>query len=228
MDKALLLKINREWTNAFLDQVMVAFSSLSVWMPLFVVIVLAVAIRGRFKARAFLVVLALTIAVNDGLVARTLKYTVNRPRPHQTETGLSIRSISKEKIPQLAIFDPIRVKESKATTKEVEGRSFPSAHTMNTFAAATATWLFFRSAWWLLYLPATLVSYSRVYTASHWPSDILPSIVMGIALGLLVPVTLNRIWRKFGNHIAPTWHTKFPSLLPIPNSKLPRESESEA
>ena len=33
MDNTLLFLINRQWTNAFLDQVMATFTSFDVWMP---------------------------------------------------------------------------------------------------------------------------------------------------------------------------------------------------
>src|SRR5208283_5367527 len=40
MDKTLLLFINREWTNPFLDRLMATFTSFDVWMPiLFVAVV---------------------------------------------------------------------------------------------------------------------------------------------------------------------------------------------
>ena len=85
MDKAILLKINQEWTHPAVDRIMVAFSSLPLWTPLFVLIILVAIWKGTPRVRLFLVVLGITIAVNDGIVARTLKYRVNRPRPHQTD-----------------------------------------------------------------------------------------------------------------------------------------------
>ena len=35
MDKTLLLIINREWTNPFMDRLMATFTSFDVWMPIF-------------------------------------------------------------------------------------------------------------------------------------------------------------------------------------------------
>ena len=191
---------------------MVAFSSLPLWTPLFVLLVGLLVWKGNWRARLFLIVLGLTIAVTDGVVARTLKYTVNRPRPHQTEFGLVTRSLNREGIPQVAIFKPIRIRDSKPANPDkgpIKGRSFPSAHTMNTFAAATATFLCFGRMWWILYIPASLVAYSRIYTCSHWPSDIPPSIVMGILLGWLVPQLLNRAWKAYGKR----FHHLCPDLL---------------
>ncbi|MGK0190492.1 MAG: undecaprenyl-diphosphatase [Verrucomicrobiales bacterium] len=210
MDRELLLKINQEWTHPILDRIMVGFSSFPLWTPFLIALVIILAWKGTWRVRLFLIVLGLTIGVNDGLVARTLKHTVNRPRPHQTELGLVTRSMNREGIPQVAIFKPIRIRDSKPSKKgPSEGRSFPSAHTMNTFAAATATFLCFGRWWWLLYLPAGLVAYSRVYTCSHWPSDIPPSIAMGIFFGWLVPTLLNRVWKAY----ATRFHPLCPDLL---------------
>lgn len=191
-----MLKINQDWSHPALDRVMVAFSSLEFWTPFLVLLAVVALWRGSCRVRLFLVVLGLTIAVADGLVARTLKHAVNRPRPHQTESGLVTRELHREGIPQLALFKPVRTRISKPSDKPVEGRSFPSAHTVNMFAAATATFVVFRGWWWLLYVPAAVVAYSRVYTGSHWPSDIPPSVAMGVLLGWLVPVLANRAWKS--------------------------------
>ena len=204
MDRSILLKINQEWSHPALDRIMVAFSSFPVWTPLFAILIVALIWKGTCRARLFLVVLGITIAISDGVVARTLKYSVNRPRPHQTELGMVTRSIHPKGIAQIAIFKPIRVRNSKPSTSgSIDGRSFPSAHTMNTFATATATFLCLGRWWWLLYLPASLVAYSRVYTGSHWPSDIPPSIAMGIFFGWLIPVLLNRAWITYGARFHP-------------------------
>ena len=120
------------------------------------------------------------------------------------------RGLHREGIAQIAIFKPIRIRPTKPSNKPVEGRSFPSAHTMNMFAVATATFLFFGKGWWLLYLPASIVAYSRVYTGSHWPSDIPPSIAMGIAIGWLVPTLLNEAWKRY----ATRYHPICPDMLP--------------
>lgn len=58
--------------------------------------------------------------------------------------------------------------------------SFPSGHTLRTFAALTVPALHFRKAAWLLLVPAVLEAASRVLVLRHYPSDVLCGAVVGI------------------------------------------------
>ncbi len=66
--------------------------------------------------------------------------------------------------------------------------SFPSGHTSNAFAAATALTL--SSKKWYVAVPsyayACLVGYSRMRLGVHFPSDVLGGMVIGIGASLLV------------------------------------------
>jgi undecaprenyl-diphosphatase len=63
---------------------------------------------------------------------------------------------------------------------------------MNLFAAATTVALFYRRSGAALYFLALLVAYSRIYVGAHWPSDVVPSIGMGILVGWGVTRLLQR------------------------------------
>jgi undecaprenyl-diphosphatase len=73
--------------------------------------------------------------------------------------------------------------------------------------------VFFRRWGWLLFLPAVLVSYSRVYVGSHWPLDVLVSGLLGVGVGLLTVVAVEASWRRWGGVWVPGLHTRHPSLL---------------
>ena len=66
--------------------------------------------------------------------------------------------------------------------------SFPSGHTSNAFAAATALTL--SSKKWYVAVPsyayACLVGYSRMRLGVHFPSDVLGGMVIGVGTSLLV------------------------------------------
>ena len=88
MDKTLLLFINREWTNPFLDRLMATFTSFDVWMPILFVAVVLLLWRGDFRARSFAIVTLLTIGFTDGVFTQSMKKLVDRPRPSQALAGV--------------------------------------------------------------------------------------------------------------------------------------------
>jgi membrane-associated phospholipid phosphatase len=67
--------------------------------------------------------------------------------------------------------------------------SFPSAHATSSFAVATAMT---RVEPWgaLAFLLALALSLGRPYLGMHYPSDVLVGAVLGVALGLIVPLSL--------------------------------------
>jgi membrane-associated phospholipid phosphatase len=100
----------------------------------------------------------------NALLTSGIKYTVNRPRPGIKYPG--------EIIPRThsGIY------------------SFPSGHTSNAFAAATALTLSTKK--WYVAVPsyayACFVGYSRMRLGVHFPSDVLGGMIVGIGSSLLV------------------------------------------
>ena len=213
MDQKLLLLINRQWTNAGLDWLMGAVSCSAAWVPLFAGIVVFILFRGSFKMRAFLVTAALIVGINDGLVSQTLKRLVDRPRPHQAVNDVRIVDLAKASPRVLALFQPAKVTISRAATQDVEGRSFPSSHTMNCFSAALVALCFFgkRAAWG--FVLAALVGYSRIYNGAHWPSDVLTSAMLAFGTTLPLMALAERLWQRAGRRVLPRMHAQHPSLL---------------
>src|SRR5438105_2932294 len=84
MDQKLLFLINREWTNSTLDLCMAAITTFDVWLFPILLAAAVLAIRGGFRARAFLLMLALLVGLNDGAVSKPLKHFVDRPRPGES------------------------------------------------------------------------------------------------------------------------------------------------
>ena len=67
--------------------------------------------------------------------------------------------------------------------------SFPSAHSTASFACATAMTRI-DSAAAVLFVLAALIAIGRPYLGMHYPSDVLAGAVLGIAVGLIVPLDL--------------------------------------
>ncbi|HEX7244712.1 MAG TPA: phosphatase PAP2 family protein [Solirubrobacterales bacterium] len=67
--------------------------------------------------------------------------------------------------------------------------SFPSAHATSSFAVATAMTRV-EPLGALAFLLAIALSLGRPYLGMHYPSDVLAGALLGVALGLLVPLSL--------------------------------------
>jgi undecaprenyl-diphosphatase len=213
MDKTLLLFINREWTNPFLDRLMAIFTNFDVWMPILVLAVLILLWRGKFKVRSFVIVTLLTLALTDGLFTQFMKKIVNRPRPSQALAEVREVSLEKTKPAILGVGRPIQVSLSEPPEGPVIGRSFPSGHAMNNTVIATLAILFFGRLGLLYAIPAALVAYSRIYCGSHWPSDVAVSIILGIGFSLLFASLANLIYQRLGSKWFPKFYQNRQSLF---------------
>lgn len=67
--------------------------------------------------------------------------------------------------------------------------SFPSAHAFSSFAVATAMFRVDPATAGAL-LVALVLSLGRPYLGMHYPSDVLAGVLLGLALGLIVPLSL--------------------------------------
>lgn len=70
--------------------------------------------------------------------------------------------------------------------------SFPSGHSMTSFAAATSVYTCYKKAGcWLLVL-AGLIAFSRLYLYVHYPTDV----IFGIIIGVLLALASNKIVKE--------------------------------
>lgn len=133
--------------------------------------------------RAF--VLAGSYALTSGIVAQSLKYAVNAPRP------------------KLYFQDQLTKIHFVTGTDQLSVHSFPSGHTVTAFSTALILAYWCKNKFWglPLLLLAVLVGYSRMYLSQHFFEDV----TAGSAIGVVVTVmwlywTENREFLK-----SPAW-----------------------
>jgi undecaprenyl-diphosphatase len=226
MEQQLQILINREWISPCSDRIMAFVADFGAWAPWLLGLLVIGVIFGDFKFRTMLLTAGVAIGLSDGIGVNLLKHTVNRPRPSQVEPGVRMVSLGKapHSLPKvLGLFsepviayphgsEPPQVPGMLTKEKPATGRSFPSGHASNNMAVAIVLILFYRRRGWL-YLPiALLIAYSRVYTGSHWPLDILGGMILGGSSGWIATWLLATLWRRFGKgwfpHLAadhPEW-----------------------
>ncbi|MEG2378003.1 MAG: phosphatase PAP2 family protein [Clostridia bacterium] len=71
--------------------------------------------------------------------------------------------------------------------------SFPSGHTLTSFAAAVTLFRVHRAAGISALVFAALVAFSRMYLYVHFPSDVLVGLILGISIGVLTLFLARRV-----------------------------------
>ncbi len=162
-DLSILRFIRGNMRCGFLDWLMPIVTKLGdagiIWIVIAVVFLFFK--KTRRTGAAMGVAMLLGLAVGNGL----LKNWIARPRPFDV--------IGRAVHPDQLLIDP------------PTDYSFPSGHTLSSFAAATAIYRDHTLLGFIAYVVAGFIAFSRMYLYVHYPTDILGGVVLGILLGLL-------------------------------------------
>lgn len=195
LDFQLLHLVNVEASHPALDWLMPVLSALEIWlMPL---LVLAAIACWRQPARwgRLMATMALALLLSDAVVGRSLKQFAGRQRPRDSVEGLWVRDLGKEYKGPLRLLTNAVLSPSRPRPDDGKGRSMPSNHVMNLSAAATLLVLHAPRLGPLAVGLALAVAYSRLYCAAHWPSDLPPSILLGVLCALAASNLMRRLWK---------------------------------
>jgi membrane-associated phospholipid phosphatase len=218
LDQTLFHLINQQWTSPVLDLFMAAFSDSEIWRPLFVAVGLSALLFGGFKARAFVICLVVSLLIGS-LVTSALKSAVDRRRPKQVESVRMVQ-LQKARPKFLTLFKKPTIRFSDSSDRSRSGPSFPSGHVATNTIIAVFCTLFYRRQGWLYWFVTAAVGYSRVYLGSHWPSDVIATVFLGVGESLFLVAMFELIWRIVGRKWMPQLFALHPSLMGDSNRSL--------
>lgn len=148
--------IRENLSNGFLDMVMPVLTKFADAGIGWIAIALVLLFFKRTRPMGITMGIALLAGVLIGNL--TLKPLVARIRPYDVNNSIS-----------LLIEKP-------------HDYSFPSGHTLASFEAAMAIFLYHRKWGIAALVMAALVAFSRMYLYVHYPSDILAGIILGVII----------------------------------------------
>ncbi len=191
LDQRLFVWVNQEYAFDWLDVPMIWLSSTWLFVPLYIWGVYRLIRKWNKQSWIPIALLLLAFGLADSISTRVLKDNTHRLRPcFDTELSASVRL-------------PDGLPGSKY--------GFVSSHSANAFAVYPLLMLFVFSSksspenmnkrywqwnnqqklgYWIMFIIACFVAYSRVYLGRHYVGDVLGGAILGLLIG-------NGIWYWF-------------------------------
>ena len=189
IDTAAFRFINGTLQNPFFDWLMPLLAGGRWFIVLVLLMAAGLAWKGGVRGRLCVLMLAITVGLNDGFVCNPVKHAVARVRPCK-------------------VLDNVHKMVGCGNSG-----SMPSSHAANCTAATVVLWLFYRRSLRIA-LPVTLlVGISRSYLGAHYPGDVLVGAALGAGSAVTIVFGLNRLWQNIGPRRFPVWFARLPNLV---------------
>lgn len=144
---------------AFLDAVLPFISSMGDAGIVWIIIAVVMLCFKNTRRQGVMLALALILCLLIGNI--TLKPLINRTRPYEIDRSIEL------------------------LIEKLSDGSFPSGHTLSSFASATVLLLCFRKKAIPAAVLAVLIAFSRLYLRVHFPTDVLGGMILGTAIGFI-------------------------------------------
>ncbi|MFI5153193.1 MAG: phosphatase PAP2 family protein [Chitinophagales bacterium] len=168
-DHWLFSLVNQQWTNRFFDEVLPFLRQAEIWIPFYVFLLVFILINFGRRGWPWVFSLAMTGIISDLVSSSLIKSIIFRYRPCN----------------DFSLEDQVRVLVNYCP----QSSSFTSSHACNHFAAAIFIFLTLKqtSQWWILvFVWASVISYSQVYVGVHFPLDVFGGAIIGSGIGYCI------------------------------------------
>ena len=174
-DSSILLFIQDNMHGPIMDKVMVLSTYLGNGGIIWIVIAMVLIINKKYRRIGLMAMAALILStiLGEGII----KHVVQRIRPSANILEAN-----------LLITKPLSY-------------SFPSGHTMSSFAVAGVLAKHLRSYALEFLSLASLIAFSRLYLYIHYPTDVLAGIVLGLTCSGIIICIFNRVQHNNKIHI---------------------------
>jgi undecaprenyl-diphosphatase len=162
IDTWLFHLINGGIANPLFDKIMPFITENQHWLLVYIILFVWLLWKGGKTGRICAAVLIITIIISDQVSSSIIKDYVARLRPCH-------------------VLSDVRLLVPCGS-----GKSFPSSHAVNTFAAAVVLSHYYRKYIWLLFGIAATISFSRIYVGVHYPFDVIGGACFGLLVGYFV------------------------------------------
>ncbi|OAA90292.1 phosphatase PAP2 family protein [Clostridium ljungdahlii] len=163
-DNYILFSIKKYVQNKYLDMLMPIVTNMGNLGIVWIIIAIILILDKPYRIIGSVVILTLIVSTiaGEGIV----KHIVRRTRPCNQQNSLN-----------MLISKPISY-------------SFPSGHTLSSFAAAEVLSMYFTEYKLIFIGIAFLIALSRMYLYVHYPTDVIAGVILGILCSKLIFIIL--------------------------------------